>query len=153
MECATLASPYGFREPSAYEGTIAQWGVHLALARGHTYWSAENWKRVAWMDESRFRLLNADGRLRIWRKAHEAMDPACLVGTVQGHGGLLMVWGAFSRHCFGYFVRVLTFLNAVRYVDLLGDYLHPFMLMCYPHGDGVFQQDNCTPGKYQLAVG
>ncbi|GFU39933.1 hypothetical protein TNCV_2531771 [Trichonephila clavipes] len=27
-------------------------------------------------DESRFRLLNADGRLRIWRQAHEAMDTA-----------------------------------------------------------------------------
>ncbi|GFT99496.1 uncharacterized protein TNCV_3239431 [Trichonephila clavipes] len=29
-------------------------------------------------------------RLRIWRQAHEAIDPACLVGTVQGHGGLIM---------------------------------------------------------------
>ncbi|GFY13578.1 transposable element Tcb2 transposase [Trichonephila clavipes] len=46
----------------------------------------EDWKRVAWSDESRFRLLNADGRLRIWCQAHEARDPACQVGTVQGHG-------------------------------------------------------------------
>ncbi|GFU01995.1 transposable element Tc1 transposase [Trichonephila clavipes] len=34
--------------------------------------SPEDLKRVAWIDESRFRLLNADGRLRIWRQAHEA---------------------------------------------------------------------------------
>ncbi|GFV88211.1 uncharacterized protein TNCV_3243601 [Trichonephila clavipes] len=39
---------------------------------------------------SRFRLLNADGRLRIWCQAHEVMGPACQVGTVQGHGGSIM---------------------------------------------------------------
>ncbi|GFW69598.1 HTH_Tnp_Tc3_2 domain-containing protein [Trichonephila clavipes] len=53
-------------------------------------------KRVVWSDESRFRLLNADGRLRIWRQAHEAMNPAYQVGTVQGHG--FQSWsGVFFR--------------------------------------------------------
>ncbi|GFW64144.1 DDE_3 domain-containing protein [Trichonephila clavipes] len=32
-------------------------------------------KRVAWCDESRFRLLNANGRLRIRHQAHEVTDP------------------------------------------------------------------------------
>ncbi|GFT31492.1 uncharacterized protein TNCV_608981 [Trichonephila clavipes] len=59
----------------------------LAWAREHRDWSVEDWKRVAWSDESRFRLLNADGRLRISRQSHEDMDPTCQVGTVQGHGG------------------------------------------------------------------
>ncbi|GBN55591.1 hypothetical protein AVEN_183347-1 [Araneus ventricosus] len=53
----------------------------------------EDWKRVAWSDESQFRLLHADGRLRIWCQAHEAMDPACQIGTVQGHGVSIVVWG------------------------------------------------------------
>ncbi|GFV31569.1 hypothetical protein TNCV_4938801 [Trichonephila clavipes] len=35
------------------------------------------------------------GRLRIWRQAHEAMDPTCQVGTVPGHGGSIIVWGVF----------------------------------------------------------
>ncbi|GFX57198.1 HTH_Tnp_Tc3_2 domain-containing protein [Trichonephila clavipes] len=34
--------------------------------------SVEDWKRVSWSDESRFRRLNVIGRLRIWRQAHEA---------------------------------------------------------------------------------
>ncbi|GFT37945.1 HTH_Tnp_Tc3_2 domain-containing protein [Trichonephila clavipes] len=38
----------------------------LAWSREHRDWSVEDWKRVAWNDESRFRLLNADRRLRIW---------------------------------------------------------------------------------------
>ncbi|GFW97848.1 hypothetical protein TNCV_1426111 [Trichonephila clavipes] len=31
------------------------------------------------------------GRLKLWLQAPEAMDPTCQVGTVQGHGGLIMV--------------------------------------------------------------
>ncbi|GFU04607.1 uncharacterized protein TNCV_4376931 [Trichonephila clavipes] len=64
------------------------------IAREHRDWSVEDWKRVAWSDESRFRLLNADGRLRIWLQVQETMDPAYQVGTVQGYGGSIMVWGA-----------------------------------------------------------
>ncbi|GFY17069.1 HTH_Tnp_Tc3_2 domain-containing protein [Trichonephila clavipes] len=41
------------------------WAARLAWAREHRDWSVEDWKRVAWNDESRFRLLNADGRLII----------------------------------------------------------------------------------------
>ncbi|GFU87840.1 hypothetical protein TNCV_963961 [Trichonephila clavipes] len=29
-------------------------------------WNVEDWKRVACREESRFQLLNTDGRLRIW---------------------------------------------------------------------------------------
>ncbi|GFX51509.1 HTH_Tnp_Tc3_2 domain-containing protein [Trichonephila clavipes] len=45
--------------------------ARLAWAREHRDWSVEDWKRVAWSDESRLRLLNADGRLRIWLQVHE----------------------------------------------------------------------------------
>ncbi|GFU59611.1 uncharacterized protein TNCV_3185821 [Trichonephila clavipes] len=65
--------------------------VHVLPRQENTDYSVESWKRVIWSDESRFRLLNADGRLRIWRQANEALDPACQVGTVQGHGGLIRV--------------------------------------------------------------
>ncbi|GFT03442.1 transposable element Tc1 transposase [Trichonephila clavipes] len=116
----------------------------LSWTREHRDWSVEYWKQVTWSDESRFRLLNADGRLRIWRQAHEALDPACKVGTVQGHGGSIMVWGAFLWCCLGSLVRVPFSLNVIRYMELLGHHLHPCILFYYPHGNGVFQKDNCT---------
>ncbi|GFY15346.1 transposable element Tcb2 transposase [Trichonephila clavipes] len=100
MDCATLASLHGFREPSTYESIIAQCspsGCTPCLGkRAQRFASVEDWKQVAGSDESRFRLLNTDGRLRIWRQAHEAMEPTCQVGTAQGHGSSIMVWGAFS---------------------------------------------------------
>ncbi|GFY10183.1 transposable element Tcb2 transposase [Trichonephila clavipes] len=64
-----------------------------------------------------------------------------------------MVWGVFSRHCLESLVRTPNSLNAIWYIELLGDHLHPFMLSCYPHGNGVFQQYNCTSHKYRLAPG
>ncbi|GFW50484.1 transposable element Tcb2 transposase [Trichonephila clavipes] len=81
------------------------------------------------------------------------MDPACQVGTVQGYDGSIMVWGVFSLHCLGSLGRVPTSFNVIRYVELLGDHLHPFMMFFYPHGNGVSQQDNCTSHKSRLATG
>ncbi|GFV17226.1 transposable element Tcb2 transposase [Trichonephila clavipes] len=63
-----------------------------------------------------------------------------------------MAWGVFSWHCLGSLVRVPTFLSAIRYVELLGDHHHPLMLFCYPHGNGVLQQDNCDTHKSRLAT-
>jgi len=36
-----------------------------------------------------------DGRVRIWHKQNENMNPSCLVTTVQAAGGGVMVWGCF----------------------------------------------------------
>ncbi|GBN54314.1 hypothetical protein AVEN_188180-1, partial [Araneus ventricosus] len=52
----------------------------------------------------------------------------------------------------GSLVLVPTSLNAIRYVELLDDHLHPFMLCCHPHGNGVLQQDSCTSHRSRLAT-
>ena len=71
----------------------------LQFTQAHQNWTIEDWKNVAWSDESRFLLRHSDGRVRIWRKEHESMDPSCLVSMVQSGGGV-MVWGIFSWHTF-----------------------------------------------------
>ncbi|GFX22595.1 transposable element Tcb2 transposase [Trichonephila clavipes] len=43
---------------------------------------------------------------------------------------------------------ILHSLNAIRYVELLGDHLHPFMLFFYPHGNG-----SCMSNESRLATG
>ncbi|GFT04186.1 transposable element Tcb2 transposase [Trichonephila clavipes] len=113
----------------------------------------DDWKRVTWSDRFRLRLLKADRRLRIWRQTHEAMYPACQGGNKKGHGGSIMIWGVFSWNCLGPFVRVQASLNAIRYVELKADHIHQFLLFCYSHGNGVFQQNNCTSHKFQFATG
>jgi hypothetical protein len=51
---------------------------------------------VTWCDESRFTLFQDGGRVSVRRHLHEAMDPSCIVPTVQAFGGSVMIWGCFS---------------------------------------------------------
>ncbi len=85
----------------------------LQFTQAHQNRTIEDWKNVAWSDESRFLLRHSDGRVRIWRKGHESMNPSCLVSMVQAGGGVMGVgdiflahlvpltsnWALFKRHC------------------------------------------------------
>ncbi len=53
-------------------------------------------EKLPGLTESQFLLQNSDGRVRIWHKEHESMDPSCLVSTVSDGG--VIVWGIFSWH-------------------------------------------------------
>jgi len=67
----------------------------LPFAQAHQNWTIEDWKKVAWSDESQFLLRHSDGRVRIWRNEHESMDSPCLVSMVEAAGGGVMVWGIY----------------------------------------------------------
>uniref|UniRef100_A0A673H0H9 Transposase Tc1-like domain-containing protein n=1 Tax=Sinocyclocheilus rhinocerous TaxID=307959 RepID=A0A673H0H9_9TELE len=122
----------------------------LQFAQAHQNWTIEDWKSIAWSDESRFLLRHSDGRVRIWRKEHESMDPSCLVSTVQAGGGGVMVWGIFSWHTLGPLVPIEHHLNATAYLSIVADHVHPFMTTVYPSSDGYFQQDNAPCHKAQI---
>ncbi len=81
----------------------------LQFTQAHQNWTIEDWKNVAWSDESWFLLRHSDGRVRIWRKEHESMDPSCLVSVVQPGGGVMDIflahfgslstnWASFKHH-------------------------------------------------------
>ncbi len=43
----------------------------LQFSQAHQNWTIEDWKNVAWSDESRFLLRHLDGRVRIWCNEHK----------------------------------------------------------------------------------
>ncbi len=88
----------------------------LQFTQAHQNWTIEDWKNVAWSDESWFLLRHSDDRVRIWCKEHESMDPSCLVSTVQAGGGGVMVWGISSWHTLGPLVPTEHCLNATAYL-------------------------------------
>ncbi len=98
----------------------------------------------------RFLLQHSDGRVRIWCKKHESMDPSCLVSTVQAAGGCVKVWGIFSWHTLVPLVPIEHHLNATAYLSIVADHVHPFMTTVYPSSDGYFQQDNAPCHKAQI---
>ncbi|GBN39521.1 hypothetical protein AVEN_124144-1 [Araneus ventricosus] len=53
----------------------------------------DEWKRVAWSDESRFLKNHVDGRIRIRRLSGEQLLPSCTAGHTQAGGGGIMLWG------------------------------------------------------------
>ncbi len=125
--------------------------LRLQFAQAHQNWTIEDWKNVVWSDESRFLLRHSDGRVRIWRREHESMDPSCLVSTVQaGCGGGVMVWGIFCWHTLGPFVPIEHRLNATAYLSIVADYVHSFLTTVYPSSDGYFQHDNAPCHKAQI---
>ncbi|GBN64884.1 hypothetical protein AVEN_7504-1 [Araneus ventricosus] len=42
----------------------------LFWARQHYHSTVDDWKHVAWSDESRFQLYRTDARVRVWRRHH-----------------------------------------------------------------------------------
>ncbi len=109
-------------------------------------------ENVVLSEESRFLLRHSDGRVRIWRKEHESMDPSCLVSMVQAGGGGVMVWDIFSWHTLGPLVPIEHRLNATAYLSIVADHVHPFMTTVYPSSDGYFQQDNAPCYKAQIIL-
>ncbi len=122
----------------------------LQFTQAHQNWTIEDWKNVAWSDESWFLLRHSDGRVRIWCKEHESMNPSCLVSTVQAGGGGVMVWGIFSWHTFGPLVPIEHSLNATAYRSTVADHVHLFMTTVYPSSNDYFQQDNAPCHKAQI---
>ncbi len=55
------------------------------------------------------------------------MDPSCQQGTVQAGGGSIMVWAVFTWGGLGLLVQLNGSLTRNDNVELLGDYLHPFI--------------------------
>ncbi len=120
------------------------------FAQAHQNWTIEDWKNVAWSDESMFLLRHSDGRVRIWHKDHESMDPSCLVSTVQAGGGGLIVFRTFSWHTLGPLVLIEHRLNATDYLSIVADHVHPFMTAVYPSSNSYFQQNNAPCHKAQI---
>ncbi len=102
----------------------------LQFTQAHQNWTIEDCKNIAWSDESRFQLQNSDGRVIIWCKEHESMDPSCLESTVQASGGGVMVWGIFSWHTLDPLVLIEHCLNATADLSIVADHVIPLWLQC-----------------------
>ena len=105
----------------------------------HRRWTLHQWGTVIFSDESRFYLERHDGRLRVYRRQNEMLDPTCIAQANRSRS--VMVWGAISSTLTSILVVVPGNLNANRYInDILQPHLLPFIQQ---HNRGmIFQHDN-----------
>ena len=57
------------------------------------------WRRIHWLDESRFLLHVTDGRMRVWRQKNMVYTPRNIQPTVPYAGGSVIIWGCISHDC------------------------------------------------------
>jgi transposase len=116
--------------------------ARLQFARNHIHWTADDWGRVLFTDESRFALNSPDGRLRVWRRSGERYAQCAMVGRESFGGGTLMVWGGINLQAKTDLVHVgQGALKAHRYIaQILEPHVVPFV-----GNNFLFMQDNARP--------
>ncbi|GBN38416.1 Transposable element Tcb1 transposase, partial [Araneus ventricosus] len=97
--------------------------LRLEWAREHRDWIMDEWKRVAWSDESRFLIHHVNGRVRVRHLPGEQLLLSCTAGHTQADGGGIMLWGTFSWAALGPVVVVEQTMKAANYLNIIADQL------------------------------
>ena len=124
--------------------TLAHRQFRLQFARDHINWTARQWRRVYFSDESRFCLYSNDSRIRTWRRRNERFDRRCIMPVRAYNGGSVMVWGCISVT--GRTDLVILPPPAMTSNRYINDVLRPHVLpLRRLHQNFVFMQDNARP--------
>jgi hypothetical protein len=61
-------------------------------------WTSDDWRNVIWSDESKFNLLNSDGKEYHWTNRPEELTEDGITPTLKFGGGGIMVWSCLTWH-------------------------------------------------------
>lgn len=123
--------------------TVRHRRAHLNWATARQGRGNRFWNSVLFSDESKFNVVQADGRERIYRRRRERFAQCCVRETNRWGGGGVMVWAGISAHHKTPLHFVRGRLNAVAYRDTIQrPIVVPFMAN---HGLRHFQHDNARP--------
>ena len=113
----------------------------LEWAKERVGWTAEQWRKVLWSDESKFNLFGNDGIQYVRRPVGTRYDVQYQLPTVKHGGGSVMVWGAFHAGKIGPLYRIHGKMDRFVFKNILKNVLVPFIKQGMPRG-WMFQQDN-----------
>ena len=116
-----------------------------AMQRVH--WRMQQWRRVVFTDESRFRLYRNDGRIRVWRMPRQEMLQQHVQPTQQ-QGASLHVWAGITLTGKTELVVLNRNVTGERYAELLESHLLPFATRIYGDtANWILQDDNAAPHR------
>lgn len=113
----------------------------LAFAKRHIDWTAEDWRKVVFSDESKFNLFGSDGIQYVRRPINKRYDPKYLLPTVKHGGGSVMLWGAFMYGRVLPIHRINGIMDQYVYKNILSRCLVPHVRQDMPQ-NWIFQRDN-----------
>ena len=119
----------------------------LEWAKKYEKWTATDWEKVVFSDESGFPLFAKFSRAFVRRGPGEAFLPQCIKPTVKHGGGKVMVWGCFSILGPGVIKRVEGKMTKEVYHGILTHHYVPHIRKLtkdhpQPQGHWMLQQDN-----------
>ncbi len=94
----------------------------LAWAKDKKDWTAAEWSKVMFSDESTFWISFGNQGPRVWRKRGEAQNPRCLRSSVKFPQSV-MVWGAMSSAGVGPLCFLRSKVNTAVYQDVLEHFM------------------------------
>ncbi len=112
----------------------------LAWAKDKKDWTAAEWSKVMFSDESKFCISFGNQGPRVWRKRGEAENPRCLRSSVKFPQSV-MVWGAMSSAGVGPLCFLRSKVNTAVYQEVLEHFMLPAADQFYGDADFIFQQD------------
>ncbi len=95
-----------------------------------------DWSRVVFTDEVRIGF-RSDGRIRIWREAHEKFAPSCTTSTSKSRSSI-MLWGFITASGVGMLLPCSNRMTAMEYISKMTMAAVPAL----PHFDLVYMDDN-----------
>uniref|UniRef100_A0A3Q1C858 Transposase Tc1-like domain-containing protein n=1 Tax=Amphiprion ocellaris TaxID=80972 RepID=A0A3Q1C858_AMPOC len=128
---AGLKSHGAGRSPSSRKGR----GKLVTLCWDHKDWTADDWTKVLFRDESSFQLMSTPANFLVRRKPGEATNQTVCPYS-KTWGGSVTIWGSFSLDGTGT-------MNQGMYRATLENSLLPSAGKLFPaFNDWIFQQDN-----------
>ncbi len=112
----------------------------LVWAKDKKDWTAAEWSKVMFSDESKFCISFGNQGPRVWRKRGEAQNPRCLRSSVKFPQSV-MVWGAMSSAGVGPLCFLRSKVNTAVYQEVLEHFMLPAADQLYGDADFIFQQD------------
>ncbi len=112
----------------------------LAWAKDKKDWTAAEWSKVMFSDESKFSISFGNQGPRVWRKRGEAQNPRCLRSSVKFPQSV-MVWAAMSSAGVGPLCFLRSKVNTAVYQEVLEHFMLPAADQLYGDADFIFQQD------------
>lgn len=117
-------------------------------AQNHVFWPINRFFKVVWSDESRFRLLVNDGRVKVWRtRGEDRYRNDLVVRMTQAGGGSVHVWGAIWHDGRSQLQILRQTVNGERYCQIIQTFLDEGRV---PNGDWTLQHDNAPAHQSRL---
>ena len=115
--------------------------ARLHFSVEHVVWSENQWCRVHFSEESKYNVLDSDGKNYVRRKIGERLSIKCVKKTVKHGAGSVMVWGIISAAGTGPLVRLRGKINGEVYKQILRQHAVPYLRNVNIENP-IFMQDN-----------